>query len=591
LFTAAADGGPAFEVEKRYVRPDGTVVWVRNSVTAIRGADGSFDSMLAVSVDITDRKAAEAALRESEARFRNVADHAPIMMWVTDPSGACTYLNRRWYEFTGQSEAEALGLGWTKATHPDDEKLAAEAFLSANAAQAPFRVEYRLRRTDGTFRWAIDAASPRFGPGGEFLGYVGSVIDIDERREAETRLRESEERFQAIADSVDQMIWSTRPDGFHDYYNRRWYEYTGVPEGSTDGEAWNGMFHPEDQPRAWEVWQRSLETGEPYRIEYRLRHRSGQYRWVLGRAQAVRDEAGRITRWFGTCTDIQDIVEAREVLARSREDLEREVAERTAERNVLATIVETTDAFVQVVDLDFRWLAINPAAAGEFERIFGVRPTAGQSMLDLLADKPEHRAAVEAVWSRALAGEEFTETAELGDPGLDRRRYEMKFNALKGAKGERIGAFQIVTDATERLRREAELAEAQEQLRQAQKMEAVGQLTGGIAHDFNNLLAGIVGSLDLMQTRIAQGRTDTIERYAKAAMSSAQRAAALTHRLLAFSRRQPLDPKPLNANALVASMEDLLRRTIGPPCTRWSSSPPAACGRRCATRTSSRAPS
>jgi PAS domain S-box-containing protein len=537
---------------------------VRNSVTAIRGADGSFDSMLAVSVDITDRKAAEAALRESEARFRNVADHAPIMMWVTDPSGACTYLNRRWYEFTGQSEAEALGLGWTKATHPDDEKLAAEAFLSANAAQAPFRVEYRLRRTDGTFRWAIDAASPRFGPGGEFLGYVGSVIDIDERREAETRLRESEERFQAIADSVDQMIWSTRPDGFHDYYNRRWYEYTGVPEGSTDGEAWNGMFHPEDQPRAWEVWQRSLETGEPYRIEYRLRHRSGQYRWVLGRAQAVRDEAGRITRWFGTCTDIQDIVEAREVLARSREDLEREVAERTAERNVLATIVETTDAFVQVVDLDFRWLAINPAAAGEFERIFGVRPTAGQSMLDLLADKPEHRAAVEAVWSRALAGEEFTETAEFGDPGLDRRRYEMKFNALKGAKGERIGAFQIVTDATERLRREAELAEAQEQLRQAQKMEAVGQLTGGIAHDFNNLLAGIVGSLDLMQTRIAQGRTDTIERYAKAAMSSAQRAAALTHRLLAFSRRQPLDPKPLNANALVASMEDLLRRTIGP---------------------------
>jgi signal transduction histidine kinase len=168
------------------------------------------------------------------------------------------------------------------------------------------------------------------------------------------------------------------------------------------------------------------------------------------------------------------------------------------------------------------------------------------------------------VWARALAGEEFTQAAEFGDPGLDRRCYEMKFNALKDANGERTGAFQVVTDVTERLRAQSELADAQEQLRQAQKMEAVGQLTGGIAHDFNNLLAGIVGSLDLMQTRIAQGRTDTIERYAKAAMSSAQRAAALTHRLLAFSRRQPLDPKPLNANALVASMEDLLRRTIGP---------------------------
>ena len=107
------------------------------------------------------------------------------------------------------------------------------------------------------------------------------------------------------------------------------------------------------------------------------------------------------------------------------------------------------------------------------------------------------------------------------------------------------------------------LAETEEALRQAQKMEAVGQLTGGIAHDFNNLLTGIVGSLDLMQTRITQGRTDTIEKYAKAAMSSANRAAALTHRLLAFARRQPLDPKPVNANTLVTSLEDLLRRTIG----------------------------
>ena len=129
------------------------------------------------------------------------------------------------------------------------------------------------------------------------------------------------------------MVWSTRPDGYHDYYNQRWYDYTGVPQGSTDGEAWNGMFHPEDQERAWATWRRSLATGEPYRIEYRLRHRSGQYRWVLGRAQAVRGEDGRITRWFGTCTDIQEIVEAREVLARSGEELEREVAERTAERD------------------------------------------------------------------------------------------------------------------------------------------------------------------------------------------------------------------------------------------------------------------
>lgn len=123
----------------------------------------------------------------------------------------------------------------------------------------------------------------------------------------ESQLEESEAKFRAIADSVDQMIWSTLPDGFHDYYNRRWYEFTGVPEGSTDGEAWNGMFHPDDQDDAWAAWRKSLKTGIPYEIEYRLRHHSGVYRWVLGRAQPMRDTSGVIQRWYGSCTDIHEI--------------------------------------------------------------------------------------------------------------------------------------------------------------------------------------------------------------------------------------------------------------------------------------------
>ena len=128
----------------------------------------------------------------------------------------------------------------------------------------------------------------------------------------EQQLYESEAKFHAIADSVDQMIWSTLPDGFHDYYNRRWYEFTGVPNGSTDGEAWNAIFHPEDQELAWDKWHHSLATGEPYEIEYRLRHRSGDYRWVLGRAQPVRNPAGDIIRWYGSCTDIHKIKVAEE---------------------------------------------------------------------------------------------------------------------------------------------------------------------------------------------------------------------------------------------------------------------------------------
>lgn len=142
----------------------------------------------------------------------------------------------------------------------------------------------------------------------------------DSRLNATTRaaIGDSEGRFRTLADTMPQMVWSTQPDGFHDYYNARWYEFTGVPAGSTDGEAWNDMFHPDDQDRARAVWQHSLATGEPYQIEYRLRRYDGEYRWTLGRALPIYDADGAIVRWFGTCTDIHEgklIREEREVVA------------------------------------------------------------------------------------------------------------------------------------------------------------------------------------------------------------------------------------------------------------------------------------
>lgn len=145
-------------------------------------------------------------------------------------------------------------------------------------------------------------------------------------------LTQSEERFRVLADTMPQMVWSTRPDGFHDYYNARWYEFTGMEPGTTDGEAWNGMFHPDDQDEAWRVWRHSLATGDPYQIEYRLRHHSGQYRWTLGRALPMRDAEGRIVRWFGTCTDI----DAQKRAAEEREVISQELSHRI--KNIFSVI-------------------------------------------------------------------------------------------------------------------------------------------------------------------------------------------------------------------------------------------------------------
>ena len=138
--------------------------------------------------------------------------------------------------------------------------------------------------------------------------------------------------FRQLADAMPQMIWSTQPNGAHDYYNAQWYAFTGVPEGSTDGDGWNDMFHPDDQPRAWEAWSRSLATGEPYEIEYRLRHHSGEYRWTLGRALPVRGEDGSIVRWVGTCTDIDE----HKRTAEQNEILSRELSHRI--KNIFAVV-------------------------------------------------------------------------------------------------------------------------------------------------------------------------------------------------------------------------------------------------------------
>ena len=143
---------------------------------------------------------------------------------------------------------------------------------------------------------------------------------------------EQESKFRILADTMPQMVWSTLPDGFHDYYNARWYEYTGMPEGSTDGEGWNDMFHPDDQDRAWRVWRHSLQTGDPYEIEYRLRDAKGEYRWTLGRALPIRDTDGKITRWFGTCTDIHD----QKMMQAQREVIAQELSHRI--KNIFAVI-------------------------------------------------------------------------------------------------------------------------------------------------------------------------------------------------------------------------------------------------------------
>jgi signal transduction histidine kinase/CheY-like chemotaxis protein len=281
--------------------------------------------------------------------------------------------------------------------------------------------------------------------------------------------------------------------------------------------------------------------------------------WFTFSYSPLHDESGKVAGMFCAVSETTRRVLAERALRELNETLERRVNEALAERRVLADIVEGTDAFVQVADLDYRWLAINRAAADEFERLFGIRPQVGDNMLELLAAQPANQAAVKAPWRRALGGEEFVEIGEFGDPTRVRRVYEMRYSSLRDASGARIGAYQFVYDVTARVRDQERLKQAEEALRQSQKLEAMGRLTGGVAHDFNNLLAVFSNGLHVLERNVS---AEQRERVCAAMRRALARGTGLTHQLLAFTRRQPIHADAIDLAAHLEGLREMLERSL-----------------------------
>ena len=192
----ALDGLAPYDLEFRVVMPDGSVRWLAGKGDVQRDAAGQTVTMAGINMDVSARRLAELALRTSEERFRTMADTAPAVLWVTDTANHLQFISRGWFEYTGQTQADAYrgGLGWTLQVHPDDREGAAQAFLQASAERRPLELQYRLHRSDGAYRWALDAARPRFDEHGQWLGYIGSVIDIHEQKQALDALQEADRR-------------------------------------------------------------------------------------------------------------------------------------------------------------------------------------------------------------------------------------------------------------------------------------------------------------------------------------------------------------------------------------------------------------
>lgn len=253
----------------------------------------------------------EAAFRDIETRYRAIIDSATDFAILTlDDEGRITSWNHGAERLLGYAEEEAIGGPAALFFTPEDR--------AAGAPEQELEQARLLGRADDE-RWHMRRDGTRFYGSGVVTpirhgGFVKIFRDRTREHEAAVALATREAEFRTLADTMPQMVWSTKPDGSADYVNARWHEFTGAHSGMTDRDLWTPLIHPQDRERVSESWRQSVAAGEPYEVEYRLRRHDGAYRWVLGRAQPLRNQQGQVVRWFGTCTDIDDSRRAQELM-------------------------------------------------------------------------------------------------------------------------------------------------------------------------------------------------------------------------------------------------------------------------------------
>ena len=605
--------------ERWHLRKDGSRFWASGEMTPLVDSDRGHLGFLKILRDRTAEHLAGAALEQTQERYRLALQATTDAIWDWDLTTNHVLWNAALEEAYGHPLAtiEPTGDWWIGHIHPDDRaRIDASIHAVIDGTGRAWTDEYRFLQADGSYAQVLDRGHVIRDGEGRACRMIGAMLDLTRMRSAESALRVSEERFRTILDTIEAAfaIVQVKFDADDRPVDYRFLEANPAFEreaGVNLRGKWVTEFAPNLERFWFETYGRVAKTREPTNFES---YAKAFARWFDVRAVPVGEPDERQIAIFFNDVTARRQLQARNAATQELSDRLRDLTEPRDIASVAAQILGTTleaslvgygtvdhAAETLLVEQDWSIAGVRALPNLIHFRDFGSYfDNLRQGETVVVADVTEDRrttayaADLEAIGARAFINlpifeqgrfvallyvgqteprawtddeilfvrdvtERIRAATERAQGEKDLRVSEARANAYADAlRALNETLEQRVTERT------AELMQAEELLRQSQKMEAVGQLTGGLAHDFNNLLAGISGSLELMNTRIGQGRLKDVDKYMVAAQGASKRAAALTHRLLAFSRRQTLDPKATNVNTLVSGMLELIQRTVGP---------------------------